>query len=342
MRVFVSYKKLINSRLEKITKDIVSESSEHGGSNGRLLAEEFTAQLNGGGKRLRGALLMFSYEASGGRDSELALQVACAIEMMHAYILMVDDIQDRSAVRHGQATSHVRLSKELGDEYIGMSIAINAALYGMHQAEKLLTSSGVSQNIIEYINDTMITTAYGQTADVLNDTRGDVSYNDVLAVADAKTARYSFENPLAVGILLAGKEVPGAIKGLARHIGRAFQTTDDMLGMFGDEQVTGKSPLDDIREGKRTLLSIYALENLVGQKKLEFKELLGKKDITEKEFKKAQVLVKKSGAVEFVKNAANKEAEAAKKALKKMDTLWSGEAVATLSDLVDSIIVRSK
>ncbi|MCA9328435.1 polyprenyl synthetase family protein, partial [Candidatus Saccharibacteria bacterium] len=216
MRVFVSYKKLINSRLEKITKDIVSESSEHGGSSGRLLAEEFTTQLNSGGKRLRGALLLLSHKGAGGGDDEQALQVACALEMIHTYILMIDDVQDRSPIRHGQPTAHVRLAEQFNDRHTGMSLSLNAALYGLHQAEKLLANSGATHETIAYINDGMVITAFGQTDDIINDTRDSVAIDDVLNVADQKTAHYSIENPLTVGLLLAGKDVPTVLKDFSK------------------------------------------------------------------------------------------------------------------------------
>src|SRR5687768_11477115 len=136
------YKKLIDADIAAYSKHIETITLQNYGPYSRIATDAYLSILNRGGKRIRGALVLLGYEMSGGKDRDMILQVARAIEMIHAYILIVDDFQDRSPVRRSGPAAHKLLAEyytrhNLGAdaEHFGEAIAMNAALAGNHAAQ---------------------------------------------------------------------------------------------------------------------------------------------------------------------------------------------------------------
>ena len=169
--------------------------------------------LERGGKRIRGSLVMLGYEMSGGADKEMITQAARAIEMLHAYILIVDDIQDRSEIRRGGPSAHFLLADEhhkrgfAGDGvHFGVAIALNAALSGAHAAQTILANLDTDveniRKVLSIVNRTMLVTSHGQTSDIVNEVSVDVSKEDIERVLEWKTAHYSFWGMHGYGVLV--------------------------------------------------------------------------------------------------------------------------------------------
>src|SRR3990167_20061 len=170
----LAYKQAIDADIVAYSARLRRQTLEQYGANARLEIDAYLAILERGGKRIRGALVMHGYKMCCGTDTDMIVQAARAIEMIHAYILIIDDFQDKSATRRAGPTAHTSLtqhhrSHELAgsSEHFGASIAINAALSGAHAAQSILASLGVEPELrlraITAMNSTMVVTAHGQT-----------------------------------------------------------------------------------------------------------------------------------------------------------------------------------
>lgn len=349
-----SYQEEIDAVIEEYVVTCQNETLQEYGENSRLALDAFLEILQRGGKRIRGALLLHAYRMSGGQDDELARRAALAVEMMHAYILIIDDIQDRSAVRRDGPTAHKILeqhhqSKELaGDSYhFGISLALNGALAGAHLANTILaelhTDEQIRLQISSLLNNTMVTTAHGQTSDILNEVVASVSAADVERVLDWKTAHYTIESPLRIGAVLACDERPELhenIRKYAKAAGRTFQITDDILGTFGSEFESGKSPMDDTREGKRTLITIYALEHAESGDKNFILEKLGDEHISPAEFERFKQIIEQCGALSHARTEARMSAENAIESADEFNEFWPEEGGAFLAQLAQTLLDR--
>jgi geranylgeranyl diphosphate synthase type I len=349
----LNYKKLIDSDIQNYCENTIAETNNSFGEYPTEAVKAYCELLNRGGKRIRGALTMTAYKMFGGTDMQVAVLAARAIEMLHAYILIVDDIQDRSETRRGGPTAHVKLSKYHADEnlggdsgHFGVSVALNGALFGVHSAVNILanldTKPETRLQIINNVNKNFIATAHGQTLDIFNEVLGKVNESNVDKVLLWKTAYYTFMNPLQLGAVLAGAN--GAdLEVLAKYslaAGRAFQITDDILGIFGDVEDSGKDPMDDIREGKRTILTVKALES-APKIDVEFlARMLGNEQIAKAEFLRCRDIIKTCGALEYAENRAKESVQDALLSLQATGSNWDNIQVEFLSNLVQFLIDR--
>ena len=136
-----------------------------------------------------------------------------------------------------------------------------------------------------------------------------------------KTAHYTLEGPLYVGSMLAGKGNCKFLQCLSRYaipVGIAFQIQDDILGVFGIKQKTGKLSVSDIKEGKRSIIVIKALGGANLKQKKQLNSILGKKNLSNKEIKIFQDILKSTGALEYSKKMAATYLAKGKREVKKM------------------------
>lgn len=349
-----SYKDLIDQDIATYTRRLQHDTLQRYGAAARLEIDAYLHILARGGKRIRGALAMAGYEMCGGRDMNMITSAARALEMLHAYILIVDDIQDRSAVRRGGATAHVELAQYHRDQelagdsaHFGVAIALNSALAGAHAAHSVLADLQVKDSYklaaINAINETMVTTAHGQTNDILNEVVADVTSDEIERVLEWKTAHYTFLNPLRVGMILTGanEHTIDAIKPYAMNAGMAFQITDDVLGTFGTEFESGKSPMDDIREGKRTVITEYALTHSNDDNKNFLIRMLGNTQLTPAEFERCKDILVQSGALQNAQEKAAMHIRASVDSLAAGKDLWSGQGISFLTGLAKHLVGRT-
>lgn len=268
-----------------------------------------------GGKRIRAALAATSYRMFGGENEEVVKGMGLAIEMVHAYMLAIDDICDNSDLRRGGPTVHKTLeawhhkAHLHGDSvHFGASMAMLAAMTGFHESMLVIEDLPVSaerrlaalKNLNYFINFTY----HGQFNDIVNEastTRDEKRVEDVLIW---KTAYYTFANPLQFGAILAGAppEMLDALMRYSMAAGRAFQISDDILSLYGDAESTGKSPADDIREGKRTLLTVKALELANPDDAAFLESQLGNTEVTTQDFERCKDIIRSCGALEFAQS----------------------------------------
>lgn len=349
----VRYKNLIDTDIELYTKDIQKSTLQNYGACSRVATDSFLEILKRGGKRIRGSLVIAGYEMMGGKNQKMIIEAARAIEMIHAYILIMDDIQDNSMVRRGGPTAHVALAEYhrkhhlSGDaNHFGVSQALNTMGIGNHAAQVVVLNLDVADELrikaSSILNQAIVITAHGQVNDIMNEVNVNVDMQDINNVLEWKTAYYTFLNPLTFGMVLAGAncQATDAVRDYCLSAGRAFQITDDILGIFGSEFESGKSPMDDIKEGKRTLLTIYALEHADKTDQNFLIQMLGNQDLSMTEFERCKSIIIDSGSLAYAKQEALRCIKSAKRSISKQQIDWTQEGVKYLVGLADALIDR--
>ncbi len=282
------------------------------------------------GKRLRAFLVWLGYysgrvtKGQGDKVEERIkeiLPIALAFEIIHSFLLIHDDIIDKSETRRNKPTIHKRYEKLAGAHY-GISQAIIIGDIACFEAIRLINSSNFGDRIkricLDKLTGVILETAYGEALDVenaLSKKRNRISLGDIWQVTDLKTARYSFVGPLIIGAVLvgAGKKQIEALTGFGLSTGKAFQLQDDILGIFGNEKGLGKSTLSDMREGKNTLLIYKALAQANKGDKQKILKIWGSPITNKSDLEIIKGLIKKSGALEFCEKEKVKLANSAYK-----------------------------
>ena len=229
---------------------------------------ELIREFGSGGKRLRPLFCHCGWVAAGGeRQAPELSRIGAALELFHSFALVHDDVMDSSETRRGSPTVHKLFEARYPDqqnrpaaERFGSSAAILVGDVCLVWSDELLQSSGMEQfrlrAAMPWISAMRTEVMAGQYLDV--DEREDASdeLGRAWRVIRHKTATYTVERPLQIGAALAGadEQVLHEFSEFGRPLGESFQLRDDLLGVFGDPTTTGKSALDDLREGKRTVL----------------------------------------------------------------------------------------
>jgi len=222
--------------------------------------ETFAPEAGNSGKRLRPLLCLLVAEAAGS-PMERAMPAAVALELLHNFSLVHDDIEDNSATRRGRPT----VWKVWG---IPQAINVGDGLFALTQlALGRLSDQGVpparTLEAIRAFNAACVALTEGQFLDMRFEARVDVTLKEYLRMIQGKTAAL-IGAACRLGALIAGAP-PEAVAHYARfgeHLGMAFQIQDDWLGVWGEEAVTGKPVGDDIRERKKNYPVVYALDRL--------------------------------------------------------------------------------
>lgn len=286
-----------------------------------------------GGKRLRPYIAYLSYRGYGGKDEESILHIAAALELYHNAWLIHDDIIDRDIIRYGGpnvAGSYVERfapqyteseARHLGDSMALIAGDVNIIV----AAEQILTSrfsDSLKLNVLARAQKLNFELAGGELLDVLMPTfpLEDVTSERLLKVCQFKTASYTFEAPLQIGAILAGRDATAVeeISTVAIPMGVAFQLADDLLGTFGNESELGKPVLTDLREGKRTLLVLFALEHANEKQKAVLEGSLGNPKAGYRHLELVRKIMEETGARTYVEQMAQTKMEAA---LSKLDSL---------------------
>lgn len=278
-----------------------------------------------GGKRLRPYMVLLAYHACRGDAEQDVLPAAAALELLHGSMLMHDDIIDRDTTRHGKPNvagtyqSLYRLEPAKRDH-----LAVSAALLGgdllIMSAHRLLAESALPAEkrftALRLMNDAIFNVVGGELLDAESITKA-VPDVDSLAVARYKTAHYSFVTPLVMGASLADADFATvtAFRDYGDSLGVAFQLADDLLGLFGDQEETGKPATSDMREGRRTFVLQRAYELAAPAERAELQTMLGTEDITLSQLERARTIVRDCGAYDATIAEITSYADAAKTAL---------------------------
>jgi geranylgeranyl diphosphate synthase, type I len=236
------------------------------------VADEVAA-VAGGGKRLRPSFAYWGWRGfvdpadPAAEADDAVLRAVAALELVHSSALVHDDVMDAAQTRRGRPATHIGFADRHGGADLdgdgtafGVGSAILVGDLALVWSDELLRRSGISSDALARARpvwDTMRTeVTAGQYLDLLRAAGGLPGPAGALTVARYKSAGYTVQRPLQLGAALAGAG-PDALDtctAIGLPLGEAFQLRDDVLGVFGDPAVTGKSVDDDLREGKRTLL----------------------------------------------------------------------------------------
>lgn len=292
------------------------------------LFDELARVIDSGGKRLRPVFCLLGFRAGGGEVGRPVLRAAAALELLHTFAIVHDDVMDASPTRRGAPSSWTHLAERHRSQGYrgeprdyGVSGAILAGDLALILADRALLGSTFSEArllpAVRRYNRMRIDVVAGQYLDVAAAYRGEADEAEARRIARLKSGQYTVEGPLHIGAILAGggPDVVEALSAYGLPLGEAFQLRDDVLGLFGDPELTGKDRESDLREGKRTVLVAKALGAATEKDRRFLEDRLGAPDLTGAEAERLRSIVEATGALDATQALIEELAGRARKAL---------------------------
>lgn len=310
-----------------------------------------------GGKRVRAVLTWWGYELAGGADAGAIAAAAGSVELLHAAALVHDDIIDDSETRRGRPAMHAGFR----DAHARLSMSGDPVLYGtgagiiggdlcLALSEELFDSAGFANAPAArdahaaLRRDVML----GQFLDIelqaVNAPRAELRER-ADEVLTHKTAKYTVVQPLVLGAALADADdaLRAALAAFGLPLGRAFQMRDDVLGVYGDPQVTGKPAGDDLVQGKRTILVAEVLDRAAEADARWFEARLGAEDISGDDVTRMTAIMTDCGALSAFERLIETETARALTALDELVRLGvARDDAAVLEGFADALTQRHR
>jgi octaprenyl-diphosphate synthase len=287
----------------------------------------------GGGKRLRPLVVLLAARAAAAGDPPRGArhcEAAAFIEFIHTATLLHDDVVDHSAMRRGRDTANALFGSEA-------SVLVGDFVYS--RAFQMMAAIG-SQRVMEIMADATNVIAEGEVLQLMNAQDPDTTEERYLEVIHRKTAKL-FEAGGEVAAVLCGapKQVQYALAAWGRHVGTAFQLIDDVLDYRGDPAARGKNLGEDLAEGKPTLPLIHALRQARGAERDLLRDAilgagaaeLGRPGPGEQRLARIIACIERSGGIEYTRDRARTEAQAAIDALAPVPPSRYRDALADLA-----------
>ncbi|MFC1658288.1 polyprenyl synthetase family protein [Candidatus Omnitrophota bacterium] len=262
------------------------------------------------GKRIRPILFVCGYMGFSRKPAPGLYTSALSIELLHDFMLVHDDIIDKSEKRRGKPSMHKLLDSFLSGH---KNIKFNGADLGLVAGDVMYAIAikaflsikedmDRKEKALHKFIEAAIYTGAGEFIELFNGARNieKITKNDIYKIYDYKTAYYTFSTPLSTGAILAGAHQIQIDKlfSLGIYLGRAFQIKDDILGMFSEEKKIGKSTLSDLQESKKTLLVWLAYKNAHAKQKSYIRGLLAKANVNKGDLAKIRKISIQTGALE--------------------------------------------
>ncbi|MDQ6617076.1 MAG: polyprenyl synthetase family protein [Actinomycetota bacterium] len=269
--------------------------------------------LLNGGKRLRPVFCHWAFVGLGGDpDDPRVVDAGAALELLHIFALIHDDVMDASALRHGAETIHTQFARmhqqaQWRGEHrrFGEGVAILVGDLAFVYSDMLLR--GAPAEAWEVFDQLRLEVNVGQYLDLMGTARANATPALARRICRYKSAKYTIERPLHLGVALCAPErlrsLAPAFSDYGLPLGEAFQLRDDILGTFGDPDVTGKAIGDDLREGKPTLLYALARQRATGDDAALLTQRFGAADLSDDEVVAIQAVFESTGARHFVEIA---------------------------------------
>ena len=307
---YSDYKDIINKKLD----NFIEKKNPSG------IYEPLKYILSGGGKRVRPVLLILSAEAAGASFRK-AFNAALAIELLHNFTLIHDDIMDNADTRRGKMTIHKKWDMDT-------AILSGDALLGMAYESLLKTKSANIGEIAKIFTNGTIEVCEGQSYDKEFELKEKVSIDEYIMMINKKTSQLLI-SCVKIGVMIGSgkKRLLEDMENYALNIGLAFQIQDDMLDIFADEKKFGKKIGGDIREGKKTYLLLKGLETVKDAKEKALLESVIKNKGLKKEsdILKIKDIYEKYGIIESAQKEIEKYTKQANECLWKIKNKKSRE-----------------
>ena len=336
--------RLVAARVDEVLDELQRTWEEVAGRGADVLGERDLPWLvrtaNGGGKRLRPEMVHWGWVAAGAPEDAHGdvVDLGAAIELLHLFALIHDDVMDRSEMRRGQVTSHAlardthRAAGAHGDPVaFGDAIAVLAGDLVLAEAGHLVAP--LPSNVRASWRLMMVELVLGQRRDLTGAASGRRDLHHALEVARLKSGAYTVTGPLRMGAQLGGADVQllDALAGYSWHAGEAFGLRDDVLGLWGDPARTGKSVEDDLATGKATVLLALA-EPRLGSRGRGLLARTGDGTLGPEELQELRDEMAACGVRDLVEDMIADEVEQACAAL--VDARITGEGLDGLVDVV--------
>ncbi len=293
--------RLVETRLESFFEEIsrTPTSAIFGTLPTSPLLDQVRALTMRGGKRLRAVLLVQSAKLfdPDAEQQPSVIDAAAALELLHTYFLIHDDIMDDDEMRRGGPAVHVALAKQFGNDALGQGLGILAGDLAEGLKQILLVNMDAKTGRRERVNrifaEMHLDVIHGQTLDML----GNVP---PMEIAARKTASYTTVGPITAGAALAGASQAqiATLANIAYPLGIAFQFRDDLLDVYSNAKTIGKPVGTDLKEGKQTLLIEEGLKRANDQQRKTIESVFGKKEADEEAVKAACAALTDCGAKE--------------------------------------------
>jgi octaprenyl-diphosphate synthase len=282
--------------------------------------------VNAGGKRIRPRLLLLFAEALGCRG-QARYELAAAVEFIHTATLLHDDVVDESSLRRGRSTANALFGN-------AASVLVGDFLYS--RAFQMMVSVN-NMRVLEVLADATNTIAEGEVLQLMNMHDPDLAVDEYLRVIRFKTAKL-FEASARLGAILGGAApaLEEACAAYGRSLGTGFQLVDDLLDYDGKSEELGKNVGDDLREGKPTLPLLIAMSRATPAEQALLRHSIEDGEV--ERLAEILAIVRRTGALEATRQAAEAEAQSARAQLQ---ALPGGEAREALLELCDRSIRRS-
>jgi geranylgeranyl diphosphate synthase type I len=303
----------------------------------------------GGGKRLRPAFCHCAFIGAGGDpDDPIVVDAAAALELVHTFALIHDDVMDGSDTRRGSDAVHRQFMRHHTDtrwrgeaRRFGEGMAILVGDFAIVYADVMMRGS--SPDALAVYDELRVELCVGQSLDLVGTARAIADPLAARRIATYKSGKYTVERPMHLGAALAGRlaEFAAPLSAIGLPLGEAFQLRDDVLGVFGDEDLTGKPVGDDLREGKLTPMVAMAAERVAGDPDdVELLGRLGATDLDPVEVRALQDLFVRSGALAEVEQNIERLVAEARRALAAAPL--AGDARERLEDLAAYVAWRDR
>jgi geranylgeranyl diphosphate synthase type I len=322
-------------RLAKTVSTIDSFLSSRLSGEPKDLYQAASYLIDHGGKRLRPYMVIKSCQILGGTARQ-ARPAAAAVEMVHNFTLVHDDIMDNDEVRHGVPTVHMRF---------GMPIGILAGDLLFSRAFETISNPYIHKardiglNLVTTLAKACTDVCEGQALDISMAKSSKIPSEDQYIKMIEKKTSSLFVASCAMGAISANKNFSDVtrLSTFGRNLGIAFQIIDDLIGVLGDPKITKKPVGNDIREGKKSLPILMAIKKANSQEKKIILNAFGNSSVSRGEVERAISTISALGIENTIKQKAMHHSNAAKKSI----SIYNGPAKNELLSLLDFVVERS-
>ena len=288
--------------------------------------------IRNGGKRLRPYMVLKSCQLLGGKPAD-AMPAAAAVEMIHNFSLVHDDIMDNDEVRHGVPTTHSKFGVPLailaGDVLFSKAYQVIASLAPQDMAAELM--GRLAGGCVDICEGQQLDIAMSQSSRI-------PSQREYVRMISKKTAAL-FDVSCSMGAICAGagRDDISNMSAFGKNLGITFQITDDLIGVMGDPSLTKKPVGNDLREGKKSLPILAAIDGAAGDDRDAILKCFGNPGATKEDLDAAVSVIRDLGIEDAVRLRSNRYAKRARTRL----GAYSGAAKDELESLLDFVVKRS-